>query len=132
MDDELVRRIGDEAFVSLTTFKKDGSAVSSPMWIARDDQLLAAWTPAQAWKVRRIRRDPRVELTPCNRSGGVPAGAPVLRARADVIADPSYVSQVEAAIKDKYGLMFRLVTLVETVRSRGRKSRVALRITPGA
>ncbi len=62
-------------FVSLKTFKKNGDAVAGPMWITRDGNDLAVWTPADSWKVKRVRRDSRVELVPCGRTGAVDDGA---------------------------------------------------------
>jgi uncharacterized protein len=49
-----------------------------------------------------------------------------------VITDPGEVTRVESLIKHKYGLEFRVVTLVETIVTRGRKPRVVLRITPSS
>jgi hypothetical protein len=37
-----------EKFVSLTTFKKDGATVATPMWIGRDGDHLFVWTPADS------------------------------------------------------------------------------------
>ena len=71
MSESTAARLGDEKFVSLTTFKRSGDAAASPMWIVRDGNQLLAWTPADAWKVKRIRRDPRVTLRPCGRTGKV-------------------------------------------------------------
>jgi len=129
VEDDLARQLGAEKFVSLTTFKRDGSAVAGPMWIAPDGEHLVVWTPADSWKVKRARRDPRVELRPCNRTGKVAAEAPVLHGTAEVVTDPSYVSRAEAAIKTKYGFEFHVITCVEAVLARGRKTRVALRIS---
>jgi uncharacterized protein len=129
VDQELFDRIAAEKFVSLTTFKRDGSAVATPMWIARDGEHLVAWTPTDAWKVKRIARDPRVELAPSGRTGKVADGAPVLHGTAEVVTDPSYVDHAEAVIKAKYGFEFRIITFVEAVLARGRKPRVALRIS---
>lgn len=123
-------RMGDENFVALTTFKRDGSAVSVPMWIARDDDRLVVWTPADSWKVKRVRRDPRVEMRPCSRTGKFAAGAPVLKGTAAVIDEPGYVSRAAALIKNKYGLQFRVITLLEALLAGGRKPRVALQISP--
>ena len=83
-----------------------------------------------AWKVNRIRRDPRVTLRPCGRTGKVRAEQPVLAGTGEVITDPNESAPGESLIKDKYGLEFRVVTVVETVAARGRKPRVVLRITP--
>ncbi len=74
MSDNVTAQLGDEKFVSLTTFKRDGNPVASPMWIVRDGPQLWLWTPANASKVKRVRRDPRVTLTPCGRTGKVRAG----------------------------------------------------------
>jgi PPOX class probable F420-dependent enzyme len=122
--------LGDQKFVSLTTFKRNGDAVASAMWIVGEDQQLWAWTPADAWKVKRIRRDPRVTLTGCGRTGKVPPGQAVVEATAEVVTDPHQVAHVESLIKRKYGLEFRLVTLIEAIAARGRKPRFALRIAP--
>jgi uncharacterized protein len=127
--DELTARLADEKFVSLTTFKKNGDAVASPMWIGRDGDDLVVWTPAEAWKVRRVRRDPRVRLIPCGRTGKVDTTQPVVNGQAEVIDDHREVSRIESIIKRKYGLVYRVMTIVETIAALGRKPRVGLRIT---
>ena len=121
--------LGDERFVSLATFKRNGDAVASLMWIARDGDQLVAWTPADAWKVKRVRRDPRVTIRPSTRTGKVRDGQPVFAGTAEVTDDPNEVARVESLIRHKYGLEFRVVTLIETIVARGRKPRVVLRIT---
>jgi uncharacterized protein len=132
MSNDASPNLGEQKFVSLTTFKRNGSAVASPMWIVAEGEQLWAWTPADAWKVKRIRRDPRVTLTPSGRTGKVQPGAPVIDATAEVITDAGEVTRVESLIKRKYGLEFRIVTLIETIAARGRKPRFAVRITPSS
>ena len=114
----------------MTTFKRNGDAIASPMWIVADGAQLFVWTPADAAKVKRVRRDPRVRLTACGRTGKVKAGQPTFDATAEVITDPASVARAESLIKRKYGVEFRIVTFIETVAARGRKPRVVLRITP--
>lgn len=126
----LATRLSGEKFVSLTTYKRSGEAVATPMWIVRDGARLSAWTPADSWKVKRARRDSRVTLRACGRTGRVDAGEPVLEGTAEVVTDPVEVSRVENLVRQKYGLEFRVVTLIETIAARGRKSRVLLRISP--
>jgi len=89
MSESTAARLGDEKFVSLTTFKRNGDAAASPMWIVGDGNQLLAWTPADAWKVKRIRRDPRFTLRPCGRTGKVRAEQPVLAGTGEVITDPN-------------------------------------------
>jgi uncharacterized protein len=130
MRDSSAAQLGAEKFVALTTFKRDGEGVSTPMWIARDDNELLAWTHADSWKVKRVRRDPRVTLQPCSRMGKVPDGALPVGGRAEVVSDPGRIAQVKEMIRRKYGLGFQVVTLLERIAARGRqKDRVVLTIT---
>src|SRR5260370_40634302 len=108
MRERSVARLGEEKFVSLTTFKRNGDAAASPMWIVRDGNQLLAWPPADAWKVKRIRRDPRVTLRPCGRTGKVRAEQPVLAGTGEVITDPNQLARVEPLINHKDGMEFRL------------------------
>ena len=50
--------LGDERFISLTTFLKSGNAVSTPVWIARDGDDLVVTTPAMSGKAKRLRNSP--------------------------------------------------------------------------
>jgi len=52
-------------YISLTTFRRDGTPVSVPVWVVSDDgKRLLVWTGAGTWKVKRIRRNPRVLVAP--------------------------------------------------------------------
>jgi uncharacterized protein len=124
-----VSSLGDERFVSLTTWKKSGEKVSTPMWLARDGDALVMWTPADSGKVKRLRRDSRVELTPCGRTGKVDQGATTTAGSAIVDADPAETARVRQLIKAKYGFGFHVITTLERIIARGAKDRVAVRIT---
>ena len=126
----LTARLAGEKFVSLVTYRRSGEPVATPMWIVRDGERLSAWTPADSWKVKRARRDGRVTLRACGRTGKVDAGEPVLTGRAEVVTDRGEVARVEHLVKQKYGFEFRVMTLIEAVVARGRKDRVLLRISP--
>jgi uncharacterized protein len=120
--------LGAEKFVSLTTYKKDGSAVASPMWIGRDDDHLFFWTPADSWKAKRAKNNPRVVLVPCSRSGKVRDDAHRVDGVAEVITDAATVQRLAGVIRRKYGLEFIIVTFIERVLARGAKPRLILRI----
>jgi hypothetical protein len=54
-----VGTLAGEKYISLTTFKRDGTPVATPVWVVSDDgRRLLVWTAAQTWKVKRLRRDP--------------------------------------------------------------------------
>lgn len=64
--------LADERYISITTFRRDGSSASTPVWVVSDDphRLLVA-TGADTWKVRRIRRRPHVRVAGCSARGKI-------------------------------------------------------------
>ena len=99
--------LGDEKFVSLTTFRKSGEAVDTTVWIGRDGDTLVVTTPSGSGKVKRLRNDARARIAPCNVSGKL--RGPWRDARARVVAEPDRVSAAYAALRAKYGWQMRLV-----------------------
>ncbi len=39
----------------LTSYRKNGTPVATPVWVVRDGDTLGLRTPADSWKVKRIR-----------------------------------------------------------------------------
>lgn len=123
---------GDEKFVSLTTFRRSGEPVPTTVWIARDGDALVVTTPSGSGKVKRLRRDPRVELRPSTRFGKVDDDAPVVRGTAQVLDDEASEQRVGEVVGAKYGLEYKAIMGVEGLASSGSRERVMLRITPDA
>ena len=61
--------LAEEAFISITTFKRDGTPVATPVWCARENGWLLVYTEADSGKVKRIRHDPHLSVAPCNFRG---------------------------------------------------------------
>ncbi len=127
--------LGDERFVSLTTFRRTGEPVSTPVWVVRDSNALVVYTVAESGKVRRIRNDAHVELRACDRRGRVDDGTPVVPATAEVDEDPETVGITERLLRAKYGWEFGTIRLLQHAerllgRSSTPKTRVVLRLTP--
>ena len=99
------------------------------MWIAGDGVDLVMWTPAESWKVKRLERNPRVLLAPCSRTGKVRESSQPVAGTAVVSSDPDAVDRSENAIRLKYRWEFPIVMALERILARGRRPRVALRIT---
>ncbi|MEO5710932.1 MAG: PPOX class F420-dependent oxidoreductase [Nocardioidaceae bacterium] len=117
--------LGDERFVSLTTFRRTGVPVSTPVWIARDGAALLVTTPSGSGKVKRLRHTDRVELRACSRSGKVAEDAPTATGSAAIEERDR-----PALFQAKYGLEYRLFMLVERLMTKGPRDRVIVRITP--
>jgi PPOX class probable F420-dependent enzyme len=56
-------------YLSLTSFRRDGTGVATPVWFVEADGRLLVETDAGSYKVRRIRRDPRVTIALCTATG---------------------------------------------------------------
>jgi Pyridoxamine 5'-phosphate oxidase len=56
-------------YLNLESFKRDGTPVQTPVWFAEDHGLLYVYTLANAGKVKRIRRNPRIRIAPCTMRG---------------------------------------------------------------
>lgn len=126
--------LADERFISLTTFRRSGVPVSTPVWVTRDGAALVVIAPADSGKVKRLRNDARVKVRPCGRFGQVADGVEPVPGTAVVESDPSTVEHVRKAIRDAYPIEFRITMAIERaigqVRGKDRTTRVALRISP--
>ncbi len=95
---------GRANYVSFTSFRKDGTPVSSPVWIAPADGKLYFFSEVGAYKVKRIRRNPAVTLQPCDIRGKLTPGAPVVEGTARVL-DFADSTRVRKIMNRKYWLL---------------------------
>lgn len=124
---------GRRRYVSLTTFRRSGAGVATTVWIAPLGDALIVTTGAETGKVKRLRRDPRVELRESTVRGRVRPGAPAVHAQAEIVRDPAEQERLTRALAAKYGVLFRLVQSVERLAaSFGYAGNVVLRITDTA
>ena len=101
-------------YLSITSYKRDGRGVATPVWFVWRDGRLLVQTDAASGKVKRIRRNPQVRVAVCTASGRlrgeqVPAVAEILPG--------SEVGAVERLIADKYRfdmIIFRPLRFVQT------------------
>jgi PPOX class probable F420-dependent enzyme len=128
--------LAGERFVALTTFRRSGAAVTTPVWIAGVGDALVVTTPAASGKVKRLRNSGRVQLQPCGRSGKVAPGAPTVEGSAVILGPDTAHPNEASAIRRKYGLEYRVIVAIEAISRRVRKQtaeRLILRISaPGA
>jgi uncharacterized protein len=110
----------------LSTFRRDGTPVSTPVWAAREGGRLYVRSERDAGKLKRLRNDARVLVAPCT-VRGKPLGAP-FEARARVLA-PVEEPLAERALARRYGLGRELF---ERAMDLLRVDMCFLEITPGA
>lgn len=90
----------------LVTWKKNGDAVPSPVWFAREDERLFVWTEINAYKAKRLRRTPQALVAPCSPTG-VPLGEPIA-ARGRVLETEAERNVAAQAIRRDWNLAQRI------------------------
>jgi PPOX class probable F420-dependent enzyme len=117
-----LEQIGAEKYALLTTFRKDGRAVGTPLWVVPDGAELAFWTTKSSFKVKRIRNNSRVTVQACDFRGN-PHGD-VLEGEARFGTRDDH-RRVLGTLRRKYGLSGRLVLLGSRIR-RGTEATVII------
>ena len=111
----------DEKYVLLTTLRKNGESVHTPVWVAlMPDGSGGFTTEDNSGKVKRIRNNPQVTLQACSVRGKVQPGTAVVAATADVLVGTE-AEPIRAAIHRKYSLMTKLFKFGELWRKVRRK-----------
>ncbi len=117
--------LGASKFALLTTYKKDGTPVGTPVWVAPDGDRIVVWTNPKTWKVKRIRRNPEVTLQVSD-ARGRPKGDEVFAGTATIL-DADSTQRVRDLVGREYGLIGTLVIKLHK-RFRGADGSVGLAI----
>ncbi|MFE9020791.1 PPOX class F420-dependent oxidoreductase [Streptomyces sp. NPDC007808] len=125
MDDTSLDLLGSGKYLLITTYRKNGTGVPTPVWVVRDGDALGVWTVADSWKVKRIRARSDVLVGPCDLRGK-PTGEQI-PATAE-ICDEATGARYRALIARKYGITGRLTLLGSRLR-RGVNGTVGIRVT---
>ena len=112
--------LGDERYINLETFKKDGNGVKTPVWCVPLDGKIVVYTNGTSYQVKRLQRNPRVRVAPCDVRGNV-RGAWV-DGECHIIDDAARVERAHRAFIDKYGWQVRMLDLAAWIagRTKGR------------
>jgi PPOX class probable F420-dependent enzyme len=108
-------------YVALSTYRRDGTAVSTPVWFVTDGDRLLVWTDATSGKVRRIRSNPRVGVAACDVRGRPRSTAVMGEAR---VLDDSIGPEVHRLLRRKHRIVKPIIDAWNRV-SRGVRRRPA-------
>jgi hypothetical protein len=131
-DAEQLAALAGERHISLTTFKRDGTPVATPVWVVTDDgRRLLVWSGAETWKVKRIRREPRVRVAACDAKGKIHGESMDGTAR---LLGSAAGHLVQRLLRQKYGLVKRALdafnSLVRVLARRPRAQAEYIEIVP--
>ena len=67
--------LSDEKYIRVTTFKKDGTEVSTPTWVvALDGEQIGFYTSSTSGKAKRLKNNPKVIVQPSDSRGRARSG----------------------------------------------------------
>lgn len=89
-------------YISLSTFRRNGVAVATPVWFAADGGKLYLYSALHAGKMKRVRANGKVTVVRCDGRGKVAAGAVALQATAVELPSDRGVF-VHDLLNKKYG-----------------------------
>src|SRR4051794_38040393 len=98
--------IARSRYVSLTTFRRDGTPVATPVWHVVDGDELLVISDLDTWKVKRIRNNNRVIVPVCTPRGRSAPDAPTAEGTARLL-DEAGTASGRALMARKY-LLSRL------------------------
>jgi PPOX class probable F420-dependent enzyme len=99
MPRDIPSAIGGQKYISLTTFRKNGTKVATPVWFGEDGGKLYVMTRSDLGKTKRIRNNPQVRVAPCTMRGKVTG--PEYAASARILPVEEH-AQARQAIDRKY------------------------------
>lgn len=124
-DDASLARLGAGKYLLVTTYRKNGTPVATPVWVVRDGDALGVWTVSDSWKVKRVRNRADVLVGPCDVRGR-PTGEQV--PGTGEICDAATTARYRRLLARKYGVLGRLTLLGSRLR-RGLDGTLGIRVT---
>jgi len=107
--------LGDEKYILFTTFRRDGTPVSSPVWaVPLEDGKVGFWTSSGSGKAKRLAHTDRVTVQPCDARGRVREGTQPVEATARVVAGPEWEAIHEKVVA-KYGFATKITKALGTL-----------------
>ncbi len=83
-------------YLSLTSFKRDGTGVSTPVWFVQENGRLFVRTDGNSYKVKRIAHNPSVTIAECGPSGRLRGGPVAARAEIHSNGEAEHVDELMA------------------------------------
>ena len=95
-------------YINLETFKKDGTKVTTPVWVAQQNNTLVVTTGKNAGKVKRIRNNGKAVIYTTNQSGSKRLSEE-LEVKGSILIDEELKTEAVNILKKKYGMMAKMM-----------------------
>jgi uncharacterized protein len=103
----------------LTTFRKNGVGVATPVWtVPVSDGRVGMWTGAGTGKYKRLRSNPQVTIQACTARGKTNPGAEILEGSAEIVQSGALFDEVRTSIRTKYRWLIPVAKRVSRLQGR--------------
>ncbi|MEM7531709.1 MAG: PPOX class F420-dependent oxidoreductase [Chloroflexota bacterium] len=125
--------LNNPRYISLETFRKNGTGVKTPVWTVEKEGELYVWTDADSWKAKRIRNNANVRVAPSDFSGNVKGDwvdgvAQVTTAEEDAALEKNMRGWIMSKYNIEY-ISFRLITSITGLFGKGPGARCVIKIS---
>lgn len=105
--------IADEKYIALTTYRRSGEPVTTPVWVnAVSDGRIGFWTSMGSGKTKRMKNNAHVTVQASDARGRAKGGSTPITGTAEMIQSGPLFDEVQSKGRKKYGFM---VTLSKTM-----------------
>jgi uncharacterized protein len=101
-------------YLSITSYRRDGTGVATPVWFVTEDGRLLAMTAVGSGKIKRIRRNPLVTVAACSARGRLRGRT--IQARAELLPSTE-VERVKRLIRRKYRFDLLFIRPIRSLQS---------------
>ncbi len=116
--------LGDEKYILLTTFRRDGTPVATPVWATNlGDGTIGFWTSSGSGKAKRLAHTERVTVQPCDARGRVKEGTAAVDASARLVTG-SELEAIRRRVVAKYGFQTKITKALGTLVGIARGKRI--------
>lgn len=97
--------IKSEKYISVETYKKDGTSVKTPVWFTIKDNLVYVVTRDQTGKIKRLKNNHNVKIATCNIKGKI--SGKLISGTAEILGEHETKEAVKRRDK-KYGFFSKV------------------------
>ena len=116
--------LADEKYILLTTFRRDGTPVATPVWsVALEGDRLGFWTSSGSGKAKRLAHTQRVTVQPCDARGRVKQGTSPVDAIAELVTGTE-LDAIREKVEAKYGFMTKVTKFLGTIGGIVKRTRI--------
>jgi uncharacterized protein len=107
--------LGDEKYLALTTFKRDGTPVTTAVWAAPiEENKIGFWTSSGSGKAKRLAHTSKVIVQPSDSRGRPKEGTAPIEATAELVTGPQ-LEGIRVKIVAKYGFMTKVTKILAKI-----------------